>query len=109
MILIGVLVPCLILFLSFRNYKTTHYTISFTAAEITSTKNIQVGQQPSSRQLLPVKENLEAKKECLSFYPEEYQNYIYFKKENIEAIVRCGGIYVEEEFAEPFNIVKWIR
>lgn len=60
-ILIGVLVSCLILFLSFRNYKTTHYTINFTATEITSIKNAQATQQPSSSQLLPVKENLETK------------------------------------------------
>lgn len=54
-------------------------------------------------------ENVNAKKECLKFYPKEYQKYIYFKQENVESILRHGGIYIEEEFAEPFNIVKWIK
>jgi len=54
-------------------------------------------------------ENVKSKKECLKFYPEEYQNYIYFDQENIESILRCGGIYIEKKFAESFNIVKWIK
>lgn len=56
------------------------------------------------------KENVKAKQFALTAcYPEEYQRYVYFRPENIEAVLRVGGLYVEAEFAETFRIVKWIR
>jgi hypothetical protein len=54
------------------------------------------------------KENVEAKKKATMFYPKEYQDYIYFKPENIEASLRVNGMYIEEKFAEAFNIIKMI-
>jgi hypothetical protein len=54
------------------------------------------------------KVDVEAKKRALDFYPEEYQEYVYFDRDNVEAVLRCGGIYIEAEFAEPFNAVKYV-
>jgi len=52
--------------------------------------------------------NVEAKKDALRCYYPLYQDLIYFKMENIEAITRNAGIYVEAEFAEPFCVVKML-
>ena len=61
MILIGILVSCLILFLSFRNYKTTHYTINFTDKENASIKSVQANQQPTPDEMRAVKKTVKAK------------------------------------------------
>jgi len=53
-------------------------------------------------------ENLIAKKSALQCYYPLYKDLIYFKMENIEAVVRNAGIYVESEFAEPFSVVKML-
>jgi LmbE family N-acetylglucosaminyl deacetylase len=53
-------------------------------------------------------ENLTAKKSACQCYYPLYKELIYFKMENIEAVVRNAGIYVESEFAEPFSVVKML-
>jgi|APSaa5957512535_1039671.scaffolds.fasta_scaffold217016_2 N-acetylglucosamine malate deacetylase 1 len=46
-----------------------------------------------------------AKQEALKIY-DMYTDKVYFKPENIEAMLRVQGIYVEEEFAEIFGSIK---
>ena len=53
-------------------------------------------------------ENVTAKQQALSYYHEIYKDVIYFQPKNIESILRIGGIYIEEEFAEEFNVIKMI-
>lgn len=52
------------------------------------------------------KEDVDAKLEALSCYPEMYQGKIYFNSENVVAMLRTQAIYIEEEFAECFAVVK---
>lgn len=53
-------------------------------------------------------DNVSAKQQALSYYHEIYKDVIYFQTKNIESILRIGGIYIEEEFAEEFNVIKMI-
>jgi LmbE family N-acetylglucosaminyl deacetylase len=52
------------------------------------------------------RKDVDAKLEALSFYPDWYQGKVYFNSENVVAMLRTQGVYVEAEFAECFVVVK---
>ncbi len=52
--------------------------------------------------------NVKAKLSALTHYSPVYEDLIYFSKDNIESTMRVNGIYIEEEYAEAYNCVKFI-
>ena len=53
-------------------------------------------------------EDVVAKLKCISYYREFYKNKNYLSENNVVALLRANGIYVQSEFAESYKTITRI-